>query len=145
MAPASFDRSIGLELPDQHGRHEILAVHARGKPLDPEVDLEAIAERARRHDGRVGPDTETKAALDSPDRPGQQRLAAPRDRDLRGRQRSDDESDAVGGASGSLANDHSERHQTLNQMLVELDGFSPRAGVVVMAATNRPDASIRRS
>ncbi len=50
-----------------------------------------------------------------------------------------DEIDAVGGTRGSTLNDHSERHQTLNQILVELDGFSPRAGVVVMAATNRPD------
>ena len=50
-----------------------------------------------------------------------------------------DEIDAVGGTRGMTMNDHSERHQTLNQILVELDGFSQRAGVVVMAATNRPD------
>jgi cell division protease FtsH len=33
LRPGRFDRSIGLELPDQQGRHAILAVHARGKPL----------------------------------------------------------------------------------------------------------------
>ena len=34
---------------------------------------------------------------------------------------------------------HDEREQTLNQMLVEMDGFGAESGVVVMAATNRPD------
>ena len=48
-----------------------------------------------------------------------------------------DEIDAVGAARGG--EDDGERHQTLNQILVELDGFSQRAGIVVIAATNRPE------
>ena len=51
-----------------------------------------------------------------------------------------DELDAVGRARGSgLGGGHDEREQTLNQMLVEMDGFSQEPGVIVMAATNRPD------
>ncbi|MDD2232448.1 MAG: ATP-dependent zinc metalloprotease FtsH [Sphaerochaetaceae bacterium] len=51
-----------------------------------------------------------------------------------------DELDAVGRSRGSgLGGGHDEREQTLNQMLVEMDGFSPDLGVIVMAATNRPD------
>jgi cell division protease FtsH len=46
LRPGRFDRSIGLELPDQKGRHAILSVHARDKPLGPDADLPAIAERA---------------------------------------------------------------------------------------------------
>jgi cell division protease FtsH len=52
-----------------------------------------------------------------------------------------DELDAVGGARGigpSLGG-HDEREQTLNQLLAEMDGFDPSTGVVVMAATNRPE------
>lgn len=48
-----------------------------------------------------------------------------------------DEIDAVGSARGS--NSHSERDQTLNQLLVEMDGFSPNSGVLILAATNRVD------
>jgi cell division protease FtsH len=51
-----------------------------------------------------------------------------------------DELDAIGKARGALAiGGHDEREQTLNQLLVEMDGFDPRAGVVIMAATNRPE------
>jgi len=51
-----------------------------------------------------------------------------------------DEIDAVGRQRGAgMGQGHDEREQTLNQMLVELDGFGAEAGVVVMAATNRPD------
>ena len=51
-----------------------------------------------------------------------------------------DEIDAVGGRrSGSIFEGHGERDQTLNQLLVELDGFDARSQVVVIAATNRPD------
>ncbi|MHB1484597.1 MAG: ATP-dependent zinc metalloprotease FtsH [Saccharofermentanales bacterium] len=51
-----------------------------------------------------------------------------------------DEIDAVGRHRGAgLGGGHDEREQTLNQLLVELDGFGPNEGVIVMAATNRPD------
>jgi cell division protease FtsH len=50
-----------------------------------------------------------------------------------------DELDALGKARGAAITAHEEREQTLNQLLVELDGFDPREGVVLMAATNRPE------
>ncbi|HET9918464.1 MAG TPA: ATP-dependent zinc metalloprotease FtsH [Ktedonobacteraceae bacterium] len=50
-----------------------------------------------------------------------------------------DEIDAVGRQRGSSINSNDEREQTLNQLLVEMDGFEPRQTVVVLAATNRPD------
>ena len=51
-----------------------------------------------------------------------------------------DEIDAVGRKRGSgLGGGHDEREQTLNQLLVEMDGFGKTEGVIVMAATNRPD------
>lgn len=51
-----------------------------------------------------------------------------------------DEIDAVGRHRGAgLGGGHDEREQTLNQMLVEMDGFAGNEGVIVMAATNRPD------
>lgn len=51
-----------------------------------------------------------------------------------------DELDALGKARGFGAmGGHDEREQTLNQLLVEMDGFDPRAGVILMAATNRPE------
>lgn len=51
-----------------------------------------------------------------------------------------DEIDAVGRRRGAgLGGSHDEREQTLNQILVEMDGFEPNLGVIVIAATNRPD------
>ncbi|MBA2677029.1 MAG: ATP-dependent metallopeptidase FtsH/Yme1/Tma family protein [Ktedonobacteraceae bacterium] len=50
-----------------------------------------------------------------------------------------DEIDAVGRQRGSSINSNDEREQTLNQLLVEMDGFDTRQAVVVLAATNRPD------
>src|SRR5437016_7026364 len=50
-----------------------------------------------------------------------------------------DEIDAVGRQRGSSINSNDEREQTLNQLLVEMDGFDTRQAVVVVAATNRPD------
>ena len=50
-----------------------------------------------------------------------------------------DELDAVGRSRGSNSLSHEEREQTLNQLLVEMDGFAAHRGVVVIAATNRPD------
>jgi len=52
-----------------------------------------------------------------------------------------DELDAVGGARGigPAFGGHDEREQTLNQLLAEMDGFDPSTGVVVLAATNRPE------
>ena len=51
-----------------------------------------------------------------------------------------DEIDAVGRHRGAgLGGGHDEREQTLNQLLVEMDGFEPNEGVILIAATNRPD------
>jgi cell division protease FtsH len=50
-----------------------------------------------------------------------------------------DEIDAIGQRRGGSFVSNDEREQTLNQMLAEMDGFDPSTGVVVMAATNRPD------
>ncbi|MBU0629302.1 MAG: ATP-dependent zinc metalloprotease FtsH [Candidatus Margulisbacteria bacterium] len=51
-----------------------------------------------------------------------------------------DEIDAVGRHRGAgLGGGHDEREQTLNQLLVEMDGFDPKANTIVIAATNRPD------
>ena len=51
-----------------------------------------------------------------------------------------DEIDAVGRHRGAgLGGGHDEREQTLNQLLVEMDGFDAKTGVILIAATNRPD------
>jgi cell division protease FtsH len=50
-----------------------------------------------------------------------------------------DEIDAIGAERGAAADGHREREQTLNQILIELDGFDQREGVIAMAATNRGD------
>jgi cell division protease FtsH len=54
-----------------------------------------------------------------------------------------DELDAVGrsraGGGSNISGGHDEREQTLNQILTEMDGFDPRSGVIVLAATNRPE------
>jgi len=51
-----------------------------------------------------------------------------------------DELDALGKARGfGAVSGHDEREQTLNQLLVEMDGFDPKVGVILMAATNRPE------
>ena len=51
-----------------------------------------------------------------------------------------DEIDAVGRSRGAgLGGGNDEREQTLNQLLVEMDGFTPNEGIIVVAATNRPD------
>jgi cell division protease FtsH len=73
-------------------------------------------------------------------------LGAARVRDLfvQARQRAPciifiDELDALGKARGQGPVTHEEREQTLNQLLVEMDGFDPKVGVILMAATNRPE------
>ncbi len=51
-----------------------------------------------------------------------------------------DEIDAVGRQRGAgLGGGHDEKEQTLNQLLVEMDGFAPNEGIIIIAATNRPD------
>ena len=51
-----------------------------------------------------------------------------------------DEIDAVGRQRGAgVGGGHDEREQTLNQLLVEMDGFNSNEGIIILAATNRPD------
>ncbi|WP_084104834.1 ATP-dependent zinc metalloprotease FtsH [Demequina sp. NBRC 110056] len=45
LRPGRFDRQVGVEAPDLKGRRKVLEVHAKGKPISPEVDLEAMARR----------------------------------------------------------------------------------------------------
>ncbi len=264
LRPGRFDRSVGLETPDERGRLTILEVHAKGKPLAPDADLPAVAKRAVGMTGadlgnvmneagllaaRAGRQTISRADLDealnrileAPERQrrlsmrnrslGQSSLAeeqvtfadvagvddalaelaevreyladperfrrmgariprgfllsgppgcgktllaravagesnaaffsvagtefteinvgegAARVRDLFAQARGVapaiifiDEIDALGARrGGSLDSAGREYDQTMNQVLVELDGFGQRGGVVVMAATNRPD------
>ena len=264
LRPGRFDRAISVDLPDEAGRAEILALHARSKPLAPDADLPAIAGRAY---GLTGADLESvmnesallaarakrddisqqqldEALLRILEAPERQRRLTMRDRTI-GQQSLDgerttfadvagigealselteirdflvdpsryaavgarfphgfmlvgppgcgktllaravageanaaflsvaatefveifvgegsgrvrdlfsraralapaivfiDEIDAVGSRRGNSSDGGSrEREQTLNQILIELDGFRPRDGVIVMAATNRPE------
>ncbi|MDP1849422.1 MAG: AAA family ATPase [Solirubrobacteraceae bacterium] len=264
LRPGRFDRTVSVDRPDETGRAAILAVHARGRPLAPDIDIAALARRAI---GFTGADLESvinEAALlaarahrtdisqveleealtriiEAPERQrrltmrdrtiGQQSLGAERVtfddvagigealaelreitdylrdptrftqsgarfprgfllvgppgvgktllaravagesnaaflsvaatefteiyvgegsgrvRDLFSQARAMapaivfiDEIDAIGARREASAGDgHREREQTLNQILVELDGFRQREGVIIMAATNRPE------
>ena len=50
-----------------------------------------------------------------------------------------DEIDALGRSRGGIRRGNDEREQTLNQLLVEMDGFDTNEGIILIAATNRPD------
>jgi ATP-dependent metalloprotease FtsH len=262
LRPGRFDRAVGLELPDERGRREILEVHARSKPLDADVDLDRVAREAigmtgadlaglmneaallaaRAHSSSISDDHLEEAMRRIREAPERQRRLAVRDRrigqrpleaeritfaDVAGLQEAVaelaevreyladparferhgartptgyllsgppgsgktllaralagetnatyvaaagtefvetyvgegaarvrdlfaearsvapsiifiDELDAVGARRGTQGH-HGEHAHTLNQLLVELDGFSGRHWVIVMAATNRPD------
>jgi len=264
LRPGRFDRSVGLETPDEEGRQAILEVHAQGKPLARDADLSALARRAVGMTGadlgnvvneaglfaaRAGRQTISHADLEEAlrrimDAPERQRRLSMRNRTMGGRSLADeqvtfadvagvddairelsevreyladperfrrmgariprgfllsgppgcgktllaravageanaaffsvagteftevfvgegaarvrdlfaqargvapaivfiDEIDAMGARRGGSSDGGGrENDQTLNQILVELDGFGQRPGVVVMAATNRPD------
>ena len=56
-----------------------------------------------------------------------------------------DEIDAVGRQRGAgMGGGNDEREQTINQLLTEMDGFEGNTGVIVLAATNRPDVSLQQ-
>jgi ATP-dependent metalloprotease FtsH len=264
LRPGRFDRTVSVDRPDEGGRAEILALHARGKPLAADVDIAAIARRAvgftgadlesvmneaallaaRSHGAEITQrelDEALTRILEAPERQrrltmrdrtmGQQSLAVERVtfdqvggigealtelreiteylrdpsrfralgarfprgfllvgppgtgktllaravagesnaaflsvaateftevyvgegsgrvRDLFSQARAMapaivfiDEIDAIGARRESSSGDgHREREQTLNQILIELDGFRQREGVIIMAATNRPE------
>lgn len=63
LRPGRFDRKISVDLPDVHGRTKILSVHSRGKPLEPDVDLDAIARRTPGFSGAELENLMNEAAL----------------------------------------------------------------------------------
>lgn len=65
LRPGRFDRKITVDLPDFKGRTRILGVHARGKPLEPDVDLEAIARRTPGFSGAQLENLMNEAAITS--------------------------------------------------------------------------------
>ena len=65
LRPGRFDRRITVDLPDFEGRVSILQVHARGKPLEPDVDLEAIARRTPGFSGAQLENLLNEAAISS--------------------------------------------------------------------------------
>lgn len=65
LRPGRFDRKITVDLPDFRGRARILGVHARGKPLEPDVDLEAIARRTPGYSGAQLENLMNEAAISS--------------------------------------------------------------------------------
>jgi len=65
LRPGRFDRKITVDLPDFRGRTSILGVHARGKPLEPDVDLEAIARRTPGFSGAQLENLMNEAAISS--------------------------------------------------------------------------------
>jgi ATP-dependent metalloprotease FtsH len=263
LRPGRFDRTVSVDRPSEAGRAEILALHARDKPLADDVDMASLARRAigftgadlesvineaallaaRRSATQIGQaelDEALKRILEAPERQrrlsmrdrtmGQQTLGGERItfddvagigetltelqeiteylrdpsrfnaagarfprgfllvgppgcgktllaravagesnaaflsvaaseftevyigegsgrvRDLFGQARAMapsivfiDEIDAVGARRGNSGDGNREREQTLNQILIELDGFRQRDGVIIMAATNRPE------
>jgi len=65
LRPGRFDRKINVALPDFKGRARILGVHSRGKPLEPDVDLEAIARRTPGYSGAQLENLMNEAAISS--------------------------------------------------------------------------------
>eukprot|EP00986_Skeletonema_menzelii_P014347 scaffold9462_cov132-Skeletonema_menzelii.AAC.1 len=63
MRPGRFDRKVAVDLPDVQGRGRILEVHARGKPLEPDVDLDAISRRTPGFSGAMLENLMNEAAL----------------------------------------------------------------------------------
>ena len=63
MRPGRFDRKVAVDLPDVHGRVRILGVHSRGKPLEPDVDLDAISRRTPGFSGAMLENLLNEAAL----------------------------------------------------------------------------------
>jgi cell division protease FtsH len=63
LRPGRFDRKVAVELPDILGRTRILSVHSRGKPLEPDVDLDAIARRTPGFSGAELENLMNEAAL----------------------------------------------------------------------------------
>lgn len=63
LRPGRFDRKVAVELPDVRGRTRILSVHSRGKPLEPDVDLEAISRRTPGFSGAELENLMNEAAL----------------------------------------------------------------------------------
>ena len=70
LRPGRFDRQIGVDAPDLAGRHQILKVHSRGKPMAPDVDLLSVARRTPGlHRRRPGQRAQRGRAADRPQEP----------------------------------------------------------------------------
>ena len=153
--PGRFDRRVPVELPDLAGREAILKVHAKKIKASDDVDLHTIARMASGASGAELANIINEAALRAvrSGRSGSEfvemfvGMGASKVRDLfrQAKEKAPcivfiDEIDAIGKKRDGQMGGNDEREQTLNQLLTEMDGFEGNNGVIILAATNRPES-----
>ena len=154
LRPGRFDRRIPVELPDLQGREEILKVHAKKIKIADTVRFDEIAKAAVGASGAELANIVNEAALRAV-RDGR-KFATQADfeesievviagyqkknRVLSNKEKLIVSYHEVGHALVAAKQTDDEREQTLNQLLTEMDGFDGSKGVVILAATNRPDS-----
>ncbi|KMT06282.1 hypothetical protein BVRB_7g162070 [Beta vulgaris subsp. vulgaris] len=144
LKPGRFDRQITIDKPDIKGREQIFQIYLKKLKLDhePSYYSERLAALTPGFDGADIANVCNEAALIAARNEGivitMDHFESAIDRVIGGLEKKfipGSKTIGRGGFSGS----NDERESTLNQLLVEMDGFGTIAGVVVLAGTNRPD------